>query len=229
MSQGSSTCAFRARAFRKAFARCTLYTALYIIQLNVHAGHVLRTWRRGVGENPLGQISLIDRLTGWRVSESFQSRNCHLTDDSDKWQKRREPPLFLKSELWFRQDSGGKIYEIEFVHFGCRRIWSSLFRARSAEITWVFHELQYSGHVRLNSRTHLFSRSVYGRCEHWTSTAGWSCVLEWLHLLRRDRRSWSFTKTHLHLLVAPYYGNMVIEQQGEEDLHLTVWKGSGPL
>ena len=175
MSQGSSTCAFRALAFRKAFARCTLYTALYIIQLNVPCRSCAsRTWRRGIGENPLGQISLIDRLTGWRVSESFQSRNCHLTDDSDKWQKRREPPLFLKSELWFRQDSGGKIYEIEFVHFGCRRIWSSLFRARSAEITWVFHELQYSGHVRLNSRTHLFSRSVYGRCEQ-AQQAGAAC------------------------------------------------------
>ena len=115
----------------------------------------------------------IDSLAGASVSLfSHGIVTWPMIPTSDK--KRQEPPLFLKSELWFRQGSGGKIYEIEFVHFGCRRIWSSLFRARSAEITWVFHELQYSGHVRLNSRTHLFSRSVYGRCEQ-AQQAGAAC------------------------------------------------------
>jgi len=103
---------------------------------------------------------------------------------ADKWQKSGwSLHCFWKSELWFRWVNESKIYEKTFfVHFGCRRIWSSLFFEHV-----LLKSLEYS--MSCNTQVALdwtqgasnLGRNVYGLNNHgrpaWRVCAlaeGWS-------------------------------------------------------
>ena len=96
---------------------------------------------------------------------------------ADKWQKSGSSlHCFWKSELWFRRVNERQICEKTFLYtlvvggFGRHFFWAS-----SARITWVFHELQYPGHFRLDSN---LGPSVYGLNNHGRPAWGVSALAE---------------------------------------------------
>ena len=119
---------------------------------------------------------------------------------------RLEPSLLLEIRtLISPRQWKTNMWKDFFVHFGCRRIWSSLFWASSARITWVFHELQYPGHFRLDSN---LGQSVYGLINH--GRPAWRvCALA---------EGWYYKKSLFVSLLPNIYGKMSFPgQQGDVD------------
>jgi len=124
------------------------------------------------------------RSAHWLVRQWVISVTELSLDLGDKWQKwGRSHHCFWKSELWFRQDNESEICEKEFfVHFGCRRIWSSLFEQVLLE------SLEYS--TSCNTQVTLdwtqgalnLGPSVYGLNKHgrpaWSVCTSWGMVLQ---------------------------------------------------